>query len=370
MQEQSTKELLEKFENGQCSDEELDIIESWYNQARLPSQNKLTEQELTADVSAIYQVLDNVAANSRANSTLWYRFAAAASIIIALAVAVYFMIPAAKQLPIVQNHHNDILPGGNRAVLTLSSGKKIVLTNAKNGQLAKEADASINKTADGKVTYITAGTGASEEIVYNTMATPMGGQYALTLSDGTLVILNAASSIRYPTHFTGTERRVELTGEAYFEVAHNAAMPFHVISKLQDVKVLGTHFNVNCYDDEPATKTTLLEGSVLINGKAKLIPGQQATTLGQVVQVSDADTELAVAWKNNKFMFDNNDITSIMRMISRWYNVKVDYEGPVVGGKFGGSVSRFEKVSEVLNILELTGKVHFKVEGRRITVTK
>jgi len=371
MQKINAQQLLEKFQNGECSEEELAIIESWYNRFEPSSSRKLTKEDWAEDVPEIYQMLEDRLANSQSRRLIsWYRYAAAASVVISLCIGGYFLKNKFRQPVITQHQKHDILPGGNRAVLTLSNGKQIILTKAKNGKLATEADARINKTADGQVTYTAENNSTGEEITYNTLATPIGGQYAITLSDGTQVILNAASSIRYPTKFSGTERRVELTGEAYFEVAHNAAMPFHVISKLQDIRVLGTHFNVNSYEDEPATKTTLLQGSILINGKTLLKPGEQAIASGGLVAVTQADTELAVAWKNNKFMFDHNDIASIMRMVSRWYDVKVEYSGPVPDGKFGGSVSRFENASEVLNILELTKKVHFKIEERRITVTK
>jgi transmembrane sensor len=369
MQKINAQQLLEKFQNGECSEEELAIIESWYNQVQLSVPEKLTKEEWTADVSGIYQTLEHRLSNPQRGRRAWYRFAAAASVLIALCMGGYLLITKPQHPVLVQNRRQDILPGGNRALLTLSNGKQIVLTNARNGHLAAEGTASINKTADGQLAY-TADGDAAAGTSYNSLSTPLGGQYALTLSDGTRVILNAASSIRYPTQFSGAERKIELTGEAYFEVAHNAAMPFRVVSKLQNVLVLGTHFNVNSYEDEPAAKTTLLEGSVLLNGHTRLKPGEQAISSGTAIRVINADTELAVAWKNNKFIFDNDNIANIMRMVARWYNVSIVYSGPVPEGSFGGSVSRFNNISEVLNILELTGKVHFKIEGRRVTVTK
>jgi len=196
----------------------------------------------------------------------------------------------------------------------------------------------------------------------------------VVLSDGSKVWINSASSLRYPTAFTGNERKVELTGEAYFEVAHNPAKPFRVASRNQTVEVLGTHFNINAYDDEPAIKTTLLEGKVKVtaaNNEVRFLqPGQQSALSTGAFTVSAVETDEAVAWKNGQFMFENDNIQYIMRTLSRWYDVDVEYSGAIPDDTFGGGTSRFKNVSEVLNVLQLTGKVHFKIEGRKIIVSK
>jgi transmembrane sensor len=259
----------------------------------------------------------------------------------------------------------------------LADGKRIILTGAKNGTIAKDHNAIINKTADGQLVYQSDDkeTASSKRPAENLLQTPRGGEYHLILADGTNVWLNAASSIRYPTAFTGNDRRVEVTGEAYFEVAHNAAKPFRVTSKGQTVEVLGTHFNINAYDDEPGIKTTLLEGSVKVSNKdqkAILKPGQQAIvqSINNSIIIKNANTEEVVAWKNGYFLFDGEKIESIMRKVSRWYDVDVQYEQTMPDVAFGGSISRFENVSQLLEVLQRTGSVHFKIEGRRLTVMK
>jgi transmembrane sensor len=369
MKKITAQELLQKYKAGDCTKEERAIVETWY-MGLPPFDDELSPGELEQAVNRVAATLP-VKPRLSIQKSLWPRIAAAASILLFLSVGVYFATQhRIADHPLTKNAvPNDIPPGGNKAFLTLSNGRHLVLTAIRNGKLATEGNSIISKIADGEIMYTGSGSPV-DKVLYNMMSTPRGGQYSLTLSDGTKVMLNAASSLRFPTKFSGTERRVELTGEAYFEVAHNKAMPFHVISKQQDVKVLGTHFNINSYDNEPGTKTTLLEGSVLINGKAVLKPGQQAVVSGTLLKVYPANTELAVAWKNNKFMFDNEKIQDIMRMIARWYNVEVVYAGDIPDQKFGGSVSRFNSVSKVLSILELTGNIHFKIERRRIIVSK
>ena len=207
-------------------------------------------------------------------------------------------------------------------------------------------------------------------MLYNTLATPRGGQYQLTLPDGSKVWLNAASSLRYPVAFLGAERRVEVTGEAYFEVTKNASQPFKVsLRDNQEVDVLGTSFDINAYADEPEIRTTLLTGAVKTEG-VTLKPGQQAAwTLNRPVRVrSDADVEEAIAWKNGKFIFSGGDIQSVMRQLERWYDVEVDYKGDFKGVELVGVISRFKNISEILNMLEQTHTVTFQVEGRRVTV--
>ncbi|HEY0176147.1 MAG TPA: FecR domain-containing protein, partial [Pedobacter sp.] len=266
-------------------------------------------------------------------------------------------------------------PGGNKAVLTLADGSKISLTDAVNGALAEQAGITVNKTKDGQLIYtvskIRPGT---DSAAYNTIETPKGGQYQVILPDGTSVWLNAASSLRYPAFFTGNERKVQLEGEAYFEVAKNPAMPFRIVSKGQVAEVLGTHFNINSYQDEPGIKTTLLEGSVrVLNSRSHtavlLKPGQQSNTaIDGTTTLRNVNPEQYVAWKSGKFIFADANIESIMRQVSRWYNVEIEYKGDISKEKFGGRASRFTNVSELLEILELTDQVHFDIHGRRIIV--
>lgn len=268
----------------------------------------------------------------------------------------------------------DLPPGGNKAVLTLSDGSEIILDSAKNGNLGSQGNSEIIKSKTGELIY-NAGSGkAVNAIVFNTVTTPKGGQYHIVLPDGSGVWLNAASSLKFPTSFTGKERRVEITGEVYFEVMHNAKMPFIVKINETEVAVLGTHFNVMAYPDEKTIKTTLLEGSVKVSraGKsATLSPGQQASitnSLDNIRVLANVDTEKEMAWKNGYFQFENENLESIMRQVSRWYDVDVNYDGNMSKEHFTGRLPRNANVSKVLKILSLSG-VKFRIENKTINVT-
>jgi len=242
--------------------------------------------------------------------------------------------------------------------------------------LAQQGNTQVIKLADGGLMY-TVNDKTSGEIMFNTMATPNGGKYEMGLPDGSKVWLNAASSITYPTVFTGAERRVKITGEVYFEIVHNAIMPFRAEvaagkDKQTTVEVLGTHFNVNAYPGEDGIKTTLLQGAVkIISGPVtrELQPGQQAhvSATGQVNVVNDVDLEETMSWKNGMFYFKNAGIKTIMRQVERWYDVDVVYEGDIAD-RFVADISYEVPVSVLLKIMELTGRVHFKIDGRKITV--
>jgi len=263
-----------------------------------------------------------------------------------------------------------IVPGGNKAVLTLSDGSHITLDSSHIGALIKQGNAKVVNLSTATLAY-KAGSEHTGEVVYNTLSTFNGGQYQLILSDGTKVWLNASSSIYYPTIFTGTERRVAVTGEAYFEVAKNASMPFEISVRDVQVQVLGTHFNIMAYNDETSINTTLLEGAVkILKGSETrlLLPGQQSRiTKSKSIKVVDADIEEVMAWKNGWFQFDGYDIEKVLRQVSRWYNVDIAYEGKIPAGHFTGSVSRENNISQVLKIME-AGGVRFKIEGRKIVV--
>lgn len=265
----------------------------------------------------------------------------------------------------------DIPPGGDKAILTLADGSRVVLDSAVNGALTRQGSVTVIKL-NGQLAYRAEGSMATE-VLYNTISTPKGGQYQLVLADGSKVWLNAASSLRFPTAFTGKERRVELTGEGYFEVAHDETKPFHVSVHNMDVEVLGTHFNINAYNDEPSIKTTLLQGRVKVKKDEKLVylnPGQQATVklAGNTIKIDyDVDTEEVVAWKNGRFQFNSANIETIMRQAARWYDADVQYQGEI-SETFSGGLPRSENISQLLKILEATGKVDFSINGKRIIV--
>lgn len=266
-------------------------------------------------------------------------------------------------------YKNNIAPGKQGATLTLASGEKIRLTDAANGELAKEAGVVITKSASGQLIYEIKGSDAQSNKI-NTLSTAKGETYQLRLPDGSLVWLNAASSLTYAANLNERgKRRVKLNGEGYFEIAKDKAHPFVVETRGQQLEVLGTHFNVSGYADESVTKTSLLEGSVQINGKTVLKPGEQASlNVGGKITVEQVDVDKAVAWKNGKFVFQEENIESIMRKLARWYNVEIVYQGDFSQRTFVGTISRYDDISKILDKISFTNAVRFKIEGRRIYV--
>jgi ferric-dicitrate binding protein FerR (iron transport regulator) len=265
----------------------------------------------------------------------------------------------------------DIAPGGTIATLTLSDGRTIALDTAADGSLARQGNTDVVKLRNGQLAYKT-GNSAVEAVLYNTIHIPRGGQYQVTLPDGSKVWLNAASSIRFPTAFRGRSREVEITGEAYFEIAKNTNMPFYVKTNGMAVEVLGTSFNINAYADEPAMRTTLLEGSVRVRKDkaiAMLAPGQQASISdkGNIEIKKDADVDGAVAWKNGMFRLTSSDVSTIMRQLARWYDVEVEFDGGVPAGHITGEVPRNTSLSKVLKVFETSG-IHFRIVGKKIVV--
>ncbi|SMO33664.1 FecR family protein [Solitalea koreensis] len=390
--EQSIYTLFSKYLEDRCSEQEIMLLLKYFKISEDDSALKqlilaeLSRKEiLDSNLPDVDQRLDLIYTNvesyikQKAKSNvrairLWTRVAVAAVIALTISVGGYLYLSNLKQTfeqtPI---YANEIAPGKNTATLILSNGKKIILSGAINGKLTSDAGVSIAKTDDGQITYeIKDIETASNKI--NTLSTARGETYQVRLPDGTTVTLNAASSLKYPVSFTSLKlRKVELTGEAYFEVAKDKTHPFVVKTNGQEVEVLGTHFNINAYSDEANIKTTLLEGSVRVSGNDQQVvlqPNQQAV-FSNDIQVKNVDVENEIAWKSGDFVFDSDDLESIMRKISRWYNVDVLYdEKPDKKMHFGGIVSRGKNISAVLKIMESTGQVSFKVQGRKITVMK
>ncbi|TZF82239.1 DUF4974 domain-containing protein [Pedobacter sp. BS3] len=319
-----------------------------------------------------------------------FRWVAAAAILILISVGTWLYFN--QQHPVIANKNtimHDILPGGNKATLTLANGEKIILNDRQNGTLASQGSTTITKVQDGKLQV--ASYTKQRATVQNShilmVQTPVGGTYQVTLPDGTRVWLNAASSIRFPSVFAASERRVEITGEAYFEVAkkiegskaEGKRIPFIVTTNNQQVEVLGTHFNINAYTDEKAIKTTLLEGSVKVSqpnassplerAGVRLQPGQQSIITGNTIKVENADTEAAIAWKNNLFRFKDAELKTIMRQLSRWYDIEVAYSDINADGHLTGYISRDVPLSRVLKMLQETSDLNFSVTGRQVTVT-
>jgi transmembrane sensor len=303
-----------------------------------------------------------------------FRWMIAAAILLALVGAGYLFCvkrTVGQQENVVVAH--DLAPGSNRAILTLGDGSKIDLDAAHNGIVAQQGGAQLIKNRNEQLIYRQ---GSAVEVQYNRLTTPRGGQFQLQLPDGSKVWLNAATTLRYPTRFTGDERTVELKGEAYFEISQDAKRPFRVKvlkgaadTDLLEVEVLGTHFNIMDYEEEPAIRTTLLEGSVRVRKGAHSVvirPGQQASlSSGEELAVAAADMEEAVAWKDGMFMFRNAGIGEVMRQLARWYDVEVVYKDGVPKDRYQGEMYRNVNASKILKVLEGSG-LHFTVEGKKI----
>ncbi len=311
----------------------------------------------------------------------WIAFAA--TVILLLGVGTYIRTrreAKPENTRAAASKKQDVPPGHDGAILTLADGRQIVLDSVQNGSLVTQGTTRITKLNNGQLNYSIltgkpAEIGKPSEILYNTLTTPRARKATVILADGTQVWLNAASSIKYPTAFAGKERRVEIAGEAYFEIKKNAEMPFVVrrAGSNESIQVLGTRFNVNAYDDEDAMKTTLLEGSVkVIRGRNSSIlsPGQQAI-LGNgndgIRVVDDTNIDEVMAWKNGRFQFSNMDLKTIMRQLTRWYDVDVVFEGKVPDIRVGGFIHKDVNLSTVMEFLGENG-VHYKIEGNKITI--
>lgn len=376
MEDEIAKRLIKKYNEGSCTPEEKELLESWYLKAASENEDELHEPNYQDAKREIWARIGSERPVQVKKRLLVPAIAAAAVLVLTVGIALF----------VNQKHHetevevaalkvNNVEPGGNKAFLILADGRKISLTDVENGNLAEQSGIRINKTKDGQLVYevaaATSKNGTSAEAVYNTIETPLGGQYQVKLNDGTKVWLNAGSKLRYPVLFAGNERKVELIGEGYFEVTHDQRKPFKVVSAEQTVVVLGTRFNVNNYQDEAVVKTTLLEGSVRVtaNQLTKLLkPGEQASQSGKDIKVRTVDVEQVMAWHKGDFAFEGVALKSIMRQISRWYDVDVVYQGEIADVEFGGSISRSKNITEVLKVLEMTQGVHFKLEGRRVLV--
>jgi ferric-dicitrate binding protein FerR (iron transport regulator) len=312
-----------------------------------------------------------------ARRRIWRHYVVAASVVALFGLGVwsytkYFSVAKTNTLSVLaSDFKNDVKPGGTKAVLTLSDGSTVVLDSTGSGTVAQQGSAKIVRLDKGRLAYKTVNEN-SGEITYNTLTTPAAGQFSVTLPDGSKVWLNNASSLRYPVAFTGKTREVELKGEAYFEIARNAAQPFKVKVGAMLVDVLGTTFNIAAYGDESHIRTTLLTGGVRVSEGAAntlLKPGEQVRVSpeGKFSAPQEVDADGVIAWKNGLFHFERADIHTVMRMLARWYDVEVQYEGPATSRLFGGDIERKLNLSEVLEILQ-KNQVHFTIEGKKITV--
>lgn len=366
------KDLLEKYEAGTCTDKEKAVLETWY--LNWKSADDITPEEslIETSVDKIWQRLES---DNPVPSIvpIWPKLLAAAVLLIVLGATAYIYTNGHKKATSNLMVVNDLKPGTNKATLTLSNGTKVTLDTVSNGVIAQQGVMSV-KSQNGKLLYLNVNESQQADVVdYNTLTTPKGGEFQLVLPDGSQVWLNAASSIRYPTKFIGNQRKVEITGEAYFEVAKDKTRPFFVAAEGETIEVLGTHFNVNAYKDEVLMNTTLLEGAVKISAggnQKQLSPGEQSLVNPETnsIEVSKSpDAEAAIAWKNGKFVFNATDIRTIMRQFSRWYDVDVYYSGKVPNYTLSGKFNKNMNAAKALKILEYTG-LKFTIEGRKIIV--
>ena len=342
----------------------------------------LTEKWLTLQnekeiltVGQVDEMLTAILEKQPVKTNLLMRMSVAAAIFLIAGMSIYICFKPGRltlqSAQLIKKENTDkIVQGGKKAVLTLGDGSEITLDTTKQGMVIQQGNAKVSRQSLSTLAYHPENKNA-QLIVYNTLTTPRGGQYQVILPDQTRVWLNSSSSIRFPTQFKGKERMVSVTGEAYFEVTKNAAMPFKIVANHTEVEVLGTHFNLMAYPDENTINTALLEGSVKVSSSTEtriLLPGQESriSKTGRINTFTVAADEV-MAWKNGWFNFNNCDIQKVMRQISRWYDVEVEYQGRTPTGHFSGMVSAANEIDKVLDILR-TGGVNFKTQGRKIIV--
>lgn len=376
MNYEEADKLLVRYLDQTASPKERALIENWY--LHESEQRKLTDADdfdhLAAELWAGTRKRAGLDDQPK-SGILWSRIVAAASVLVILSLLALFLSQYQKNKSHDANDQMLVKTSGTRyPVLILENGKKITLDSAARGLPASKESGGMILSNTGVLAYEK--TLRQEKGVYHSLLVPSGaGLQRLVLPDGTRVWMNAASSLRYPVAFAAHQRTVELSGEAYFEVAHQAERPFRVISKKQTVEVLGTHFNVNAYDDEPEVQTTLLEGRVKVVASADhavryLSPGEQSALQGKTFSVTKVEAAEVLSWKDGELLFEDDRIQQIMRVLARWYDVDVEYRGTIPEDQFGGTISRKASLSENLNILQFTGKVQFHIEGKRVVVSK
>jgi transmembrane sensor len=373
--------LIEKYNNHTATSNERMIVEEWYN--RIDGVELAADQFNKTDTKS--QIFENISARIEKKKNekkpfklklVYMLFFKAAVIVMVLLAGTYVYLKQTEHPALTasfKSKKSKIIPGGDNAVLLLADGSQVILNKASDGQIADQPGVKVVKTKSGELIYRFAKNIAPQSVAINTVITPRGGQYHLILVDGTEVWLNAASSIKFPTAFNGNDRRVEVRGEVYFEVAKNKSKPFIVHTDQSDIKVLGTHFNVNAYDDEEVQRTTLLEGSVEIkrgNQKMLLIPRQQANIDGKsnTIKIKEIeDLDAIIAWKNGYFQFEKSDVQSVMRQVSRWYNTDVGYNGTIPTKQYTGKIPRSVNVAKLIEMLSYSG-IHCEVAQNQITV--
>ncbi|NQX39305.1 FecR protein [Pedobacter steynii] len=384
MEKKQFLDILSKYIEGKASAEEQQFLYSYYqlfmaepSVTALLNDNEKIKLKLAIKAN-IDQRLNKTITPARKPVKLWTRITAAAAILLITGLVIYLLTNKDKpQISSIDSYANDIAPGKKGATLTLANGSQIYVADKTDGRIAEDHGVTITKSGDGELSYQRLPGKDDGKIAYNTLSTAKGETFKVLLPDQSVVYLNAASTLRYPTTFKSRTREVTLSGEAYFEVAKNPDMPFHVVTGRQTTVVLGTHFNLNSYPEETFLSTTLLEGKVKVtidDQQVILRPGQQSLSSNQQIKgaapeitVGRVNTEDVIAWKNGWFSFQDADIKTIMNQLSRWYDIEVVYQDKIPEGHYRGKVSRNVKISRVLKVLEASG-INFKIEGKTIIV--
>jgi hypothetical protein len=360
---EETAELFQYFQDTNNKEALEQMIE---NQLESQGREELIDKKI---LDRVFGKIDLDNEPQKIKSITWYKITgAAAAIILIISISYLFLNRS------TYNDHTATIvePGRDKATLVLSSGKTIVLEDVANGKLTEELGTTIEKTEKGGINYKIEGN-TDVRVAMNLLNVPKGGQFQITLSDGTKVWLNSNSSLKYPSAFSASERRVELSGEAYFEVSKNKQKPFIVETSLQKVEVLGTKFNINAYDDESSTQTSLAEGSVRVsckNNTTLLKPGQQSTLTDQHIAVRSINLDQVLDWKNGDFNFSNNNLKEIMRKISRWYNIEVIFEGPISQETYVAQISRKKRLNDVLRALQLSGSIKYNIRNNKLYISQ
>jgi len=388
-------ELIIKYLNADLTDEEKQELDRWIARSekeqelfsQLTDKKNVSEQLVRFygyDTEAGWEriigqyPLQETATIVRTGKFHWKRWAAAAIFVIGTSIGLYTIFSSKKNLPAeisknnVEMLHDIVAPKTTKATITLADGRTVGLDSVANGKLAVQGNVSVMKVASGQIVYEDLQK-TEHEPRFNTLVNPRGSNIVnLTLSDGTEVWLNAESSLHYPVAFSGKERTVEITGEAYFEVAKDPSKKFIVQSGNVFTEVFGTHFNVNAYANESNIKITLLEGRIKVsnkNAEGLLVPGQQAQASAGIEVLSNVDIDEVMAWKNGLFSFKGTDINTIMREVARWYDIDVEFKDKI-NEKFYGDLSRSTNASNLFRMIEATGGVHFKIEDKKVIVQK
>jgi hypothetical protein len=356
-------EILTKYQNATCSDEELKLLDEWYHQLKISNQTISNQTINDNDVvifteSMLKEFREKVGQGVKIIPFYRqpiFRMVTAASVLFVIFLGTYFYVtkPSSKTLVNQSIVKKDVIaPSSSKATITLSNGQIVELDAIGSGTLvASQGAVNVMKTEDGQIVY----RGNSKEIAYNTLYNPRGSKViSLRLNDGTIVWLNSQSSIRYPVAFVGDDRQVEITGEAYFEVAKNLSKKFIVASNGLNIEVLGTHFNVNSYNENKNIKVTLIEGSVKIikgGGTCILKPGQQAQVANEIQVLNGANIESVMAWKNGFFSFSGTSVEELMNILGRWYNVEIVFNKSIPNRQFGGQIATSANLSQVVKVL-------------------